>query len=132
MKLPFDPAELEMLTEMSDSLKALGFNIEEGAEGEVTISALPVLIPDAEVGEILEELLANWRQPQGAEGFSEADRMARLLSRALSIRPGRILDTASRQALINDLFACKEPDRSPFNKKIHATLEVGELEKKLQ
>ncbi len=132
MKLPFDPAELEMLSEMSDSLKALGFNIEEGAEGEVAISALPVLIPDAEVGAILEELLATWRQPQGAEGFSEADRMARLLSRALSIRPGRILDTASRQALINDLFACKEPDRSPFNKKIHATFEVGELEKKLQ
>ena len=132
MKLPFDAAELEMLSEMSDSLKALGFNIEEGAEGEVVISALPVLIPDAEVGAILEELLANWRQPQGAEGFSEADRMARLLSRALSIRPGRILDTASRQALINDLFACKEPDRSPFNKKIHATLEVGELEKNLQ
>jgi DNA mismatch repair protein MutL len=132
MELPFDPAELEMLTEMYDSLRALGFAIEEGVEGAVTISALPVLIPDAEVGPILEELLMNWGQEQGVEGFSEADRMARLLSRALSIRPGRILDTASRHALINDLFACKEPDRSPFNKKIHATLEVGELEKKLQ
>ncbi|MGB5509207.1 MAG: DNA mismatch repair protein MutL, partial [Robiginitalea sp.] len=119
-------------SEMYESLKALGFAIEEGTEGEVFISALPVLIPDAQVGTVLEELLANWKQQLGAEGFSEADRMARLLSRALSIRPGRVLDTASRQALINDLFACKDPDRSPFNKKIHSTLGVDELEKKLQ
>ena len=132
MKLPFDPADLEILGEMYDSLKALGFAIEEGTEGDVTITALPVLIPNAEVGAVLEELLVNWKQQAGAEGFSEADRMARLLSRALSIRPGRVLDTASRQALINDLFACKEPDRSPFNKKVHTTLGVDELEKKLQ
>ncbi len=132
MKLAFDPADLEILSEMYESLKALGFAIEEGTEGEVFISALPVLIPDAQVGTVLEELLANWKQQLGAEGFSEADRMARLLSRALSIRPGRVLDTASRQALINDLFACKDPDRSPFNKKIHSTLGVDELEKKLQ
>ncbi len=132
MKLAFDPGDLEILSEMYESLKALGFAIEEGTEGEVFISALPVLIPDAQVGTVLEELLANWKQQLGAEGFSEADRMARLLSRALSIRPGRVLDTASRQALINDLFACKDPDRSPFNKKIHSTLGVDELEKKLQ
>ncbi|MGB5654385.1 MAG: DNA mismatch repair endonuclease MutL, partial [Robiginitalea sp.] len=132
MKLPFDRGDLEILTEMNESMKALGFAMEEGSDGDVIISALPVLIPDAEVGGVLEELLTNWKQQLGTEGFSEADRMARLLSRALSIRPGRVLDTASRQALINDLFACKDPDRSPFNKKIHTTFGVDELEKKLQ
>ena len=132
MKLPFDREDLEILTEMNESMKALGFAMEEGSDGDVIISALPVLIPDAEVGGVLEELLTNWKQQLGTEGFSEADRMARLLSRALSIRPGRVLDTASRQALINDLFACKDPDRSPFNKKIHTTFGVDELEKKLQ
>jgi DNA mismatch repair protein MutL len=132
MHLPVDPADLEILTEMQESLKALGFAIQHEGDSQISISALPVLIPDAQVGAVLEELLTSWKEQVGSEGFSEADRMARLLSRALSIRPGRALDTVSRQALINDLFACKEPGRSPFNKRIHATFGVDELEKKLQ
>jgi DNA mismatch repair protein MutL len=33
--------------------------------------------------------------------------------------------------LINDLFACKETQVSPFNRQIFVTLEKDELEKKL-
>jgi DNA mismatch repair protein MutL len=124
--------DLGVLIEMQESLKALGFRTEADKEKGITISALPVLIPEAQVETVLEDLLADWKEQLGSEGYSEADRMARLLSRALSIRPGRMLDATSRQALINDLFACKESERSPFNKRIHATFGVGELEKKLE
>lgn len=132
LHLPLDPMDLAVLSEMQESLRALGFQIEAEKEIGITISALPVLIPETQVGAVLEDLLTNWKEQLASEEYSEADRMARLLSRALSIRPGRILDTASRLALINNLFACKESGRSPFNKKIHATFGVGELEKKLR
>ncbi len=132
LQLHFEPGDLGLLWEMEDSLRALGFRFEALKEPGIEISALPVLIPEAQAGAVLEDLLHSWKEEFGAEGYSEADRMARLLSRALSIRPGRVLDTASRQALINDLFACREPAISPFNKKIHTTLGVAELENKLQ
>jgi DNA mismatch repair protein MutL len=132
MQLHFDTADLNLLGEMKDSLHALGFRLEAQRDTGIEITALPVLIPEAQAGAVLEDLLNSWKEQFGGEGYSEADRMARLLSRALAIRPGRVLDTASRQALINDLFACKESALSPFNKRIHATLEVAELENKLQ
>lgn len=132
LDLSFDPMDLDILNDMQESLEALGFRMEANKETGIRISALPVLIPEAQVGTVLDELLTNWKEQGESSGYSEADRMARLLSRSLSIRPGRILDAASRQGLIDDLFACKESARSPFNKKIHTTLGVGELEKKLQ
>ncbi len=88
-------------------------------------------IPPAEAGHVFDELIANWQHHEAEAQFSEGDRLARLLSRVMAIRPGSALDATSRQALINDLFACKETALSPFNKKIHATLSVEELDKKL-
>ena len=127
----FSPGEMQVVEEMLDSLQAMGFRFGARKKSLLEIIALPVLIPESEVGGVLDGLIAQWQYQDGDTGFSEGDRMARLLARSLAIRPGTPLDPVSRQALINDLFACKETERGPFNKKIHTTLSVEELEKKL-
>ena len=125
------PGELEVVEEMQESLLAMGFRFGTPKGSGLEITALPALIPESEAGAVLDGLIAQWQYQDSETGYSEGDRMARLLARSLAIRPGVPLDPVSRQALINDLFACKEPDRSPFNKKIHTTLSVAELENKL-
>ena len=128
----FSPGELQVVEDMKESLFAMGFRFESPKESGLEITALPSLIPESEVGTVLDGLIAQWQYQDFETEYSEGDRMARLLARSLAIRPGAPLDPVSRQALINDLFACKETERSPFNKKIHTTLSVEELEKKLQ
>jgi DNA mismatch repair protein MutL len=128
----FSPGQLQVVEDMRESLLAMGFRFESLKESGLEITALPSLIPESEVGTVLDGLIAQWQYQDFETEYSEADRMARLLARSLAIRPGTPLDPVSRQALINDLFACKETERSPFNKKIHSTLSVEELEKKLQ
>ncbi len=125
-----NPGEFRVVEEMQESLLAMGFRFDI-QKSRMEITALPALIPESEVGSILDGLIAQWQYQDSDTGYSDGDRMARLLARSLAIRPGTPLDPVSRQALIHDLFACKETQRSPFNKKIHATLSVDELEKKL-
>ena len=125
------PGELQVVEDMRESLLAMGFRFGIPKGSGLEITALPALIPESEVGAVLDGLIAQWQYQDSETGYSEGDRMARLLARSLAIRPGVPLDPVSRQALINDLFACKETEKSPFNKTIHATLTVGELEKKL-
>ncbi|MDX1333384.1 MAG: DNA mismatch repair endonuclease MutL [Robiginitalea sp.] len=125
------PGELQVVEEMRESLLAMGFRFDSLKESGLEITALPALIPESEVGSVLDGLIAQWQYQDSQTEYSEADRMARLLARSLAIPPGTPLDPVSRQALINDLFACKESERSPFNKKIHTTLSVAELENKL-
>jgi DNA mismatch repair protein MutL len=131
VELEFSPGAMQMLRDMQDALRAIGFECHL-AESSIEIHSLPALIPAAKVPQVFDELLSQWQRHEGEVQYSEGDRLARLLSRSLAIRPGSILDASSRQGLINDLFACKEPALSPFNKKIHITLPVEELEKKLQ
>lgn len=127
----FSPGEMQVVEDMMDSLQAMGFRFGARKDSVLELVALPVLVPESEVGGVLDGLIAQWEYQTEETGYSDGDRMARLLARSLAIRPGTPLDPVSRQALINDLFACKETERSPFNKKIHTTLSVEELEKKL-
>jgi DNA mismatch repair protein MutL len=125
------PVESQVVEDMRESLLAMGFRFGACKESGLEITALPALIPESEAGIVLDGLIAQWQYQDSETGYSQGDRMARLLARSLAIRPGTPLDPVSRQALINDLFACKETERSPFNKTIHTTLRVEELEKKL-
>jgi len=52
------------------------------------------------------------------------------LAKTLSVKTGEILDSQSQLALVNDLFACKEPLLSPFNKTVYTTITENEIDKK--
>ena len=56
--------------------------------------------------------------------------MAKTLSKSLAIKTGQALEHDSQIALVNDLFACKEPNLSPFQKTTFITLSSNEIEKK--
>ncbi|TNF72033.1 MAG: DNA mismatch repair endonuclease MutL [Bacteroidetes bacterium] len=131
LRCEFSPGEMQVVEEMFESLQAMGFRFGGRKKSSLEIIALPVLIPESEVAGLLDGLIARWQYQDGEMVYSEGDRMARLLARSVATRPGTPLDALSRQTLINDLFACRETQWSPFNKKIHTTLSVEELEKKL-
>lgn len=128
----FNRAEREVLEAMRGPMIAMGFRFAENTGGLHEITALPALIPESEVEKVLDGLIEHWQQHEGLGEYSAGDRLAKLLSQALSLPHGKVLDPFSQQALINDLFACKEAGLSPFNKRIHTTLTVEELENKLR
>lgn len=48
----------------------------------------------------------------------------------MAIKAGTQLDTVEQIAIVNGLFACKEPQLTPSNKKIFITLQAEDIEKK--
>ena len=66
--------------------------------------------------------------PQDA--FSQTDLLAKSLAKTLGIKRGKVLLAEEQQQLIDDLFACKETQLSPFNRQIFVSLDKEELEKK--
>ena len=125
------PGETQVLLGMQDALRAMGFQLGSTDADGIEITAAPSLVPQGELASVLDQLIADWQVHEEETSYSEADRMARLLARTLAIRHGQPMDTSSRQALINDLFACRDAQLCPFNKPIHFTLSVEELEKRL-
>jgi DNA mismatch repair protein MutL len=52
------------------------------------------------------------------------------MARSLAVRTGTYLTEREQENIVNGLFACKEPDVSPFNKPTFITISVDDLDKK--
>ena len=63
-------------------------------------------------------------------GFTQSEVLSKALCKSLSVKTGEILDNESQQALVNALFACKETNRSPFNKIIYVTITERDIDNK--
>ena len=88
------------------------------------------MMSEAQVGVVLDQLLFNYRENVYGSDFSQADMFAKTLCKSLAVKTGEVLDNESQMALVNNLFACKEIDRSPFNKPIFITIAEKDIENK--
>lgn len=131
LELEFGPAQWHILGSIREALEGMGFRFGKEVNRQIEITGLPALVPESEAEKVVEGLMADWEQHEGDASFSQSDRVAKALCRSLAVRPGTLLEAEAQLALVNDLFGCKEPAMSPFNKPIHTTLSLEELDKKL-
>ena len=129
-ELELSNKQLAIFDDFDDNLKAMGF-ISKRYNNKLTITGVPAICEDRQVKDLFEEILAASDTPEQLESFSQADYIAKLMSRSLAIAGNKSLAIIEQQAMVDDLFACKEPLTCPFNRKIFITLDKEELDKKL-
>ena len=128
--LQFSQQETAMLRELKDSLEQTGFVFARIENHEVEIKGIPNLISESEVSILLDQLLSDFENEIPESGFKQTDLLAKSLAKSMAIKTGAVLDTVEQIAIVNGLFACKEPDVTPSNRKVFVTLVADELEKK--
>ena len=129
------PIELELtkskeitLTEIKDVINSMGFKFIV-KKNSVIINAVPPIIYNNSIEEIFEDLLNDNSSYNIKESYSLSDLVAKKISKLLSIKNGKPLKLKEQQAIINQLFSCKEPKLSPSNKQIFVTLDKKDLDK---
>ena len=129
------PIEIELtkskeiiLTEIKDIINSMGFKFIVNKKN-IVVNAVPPIIYDNSVEEIFEDLLNDNYSYNIKESFSLSDLVAKKISKSLSIKTGKPLKLKEQQAIINQLFSCKEPKLSPSNKQIFVTLNKKDLDK---
>ncbi|HLT50532.1 MAG TPA: DNA mismatch repair endonuclease MutL [Arenibacter sp.] len=130
LSLTFSKSDRGIIKEIQDNLIAIGFIFEAIGEEEIKITGVPLSVPESEVGIILDQLISDYQQDFVGDGFSQTDVLAKTMAKSLAVKTGEVLDSDSRSALVNDLFACKESRISPFNKSIFVTITEDEIDKK--
>ena len=129
LNLNFDNKEIQTLSSIEESLNSLGF-ILNFTEETVKVTGIPNNMAESLIGTVLEELIVNFSEGYEGEGYSQAELTAKTLSKSLAVKTGQVLEQHSQIALVNDLFGCKEPNLSPFQKKTFVTLAANEIDKK--
>lgn len=121
--------EIALFDEYHENLKAVGF-ITKLSRKKMEVTAVPSAFNEENIENIIRKVFLMIDDGE-FDSFSKSDLIAKILSKAMSIKPGRILSILEQQALADDLFACKEVLVCPFNYRIFVTLSKEELDKKL-
>ena len=130
LELYFSVNEIELINELKMSLEHTGFVFDSIENDKLTISGIPVSVSESEVAIVLEELMNDLHSGIPDSSFSLNDSIAKSMARSLAVRTGTYLTEKEQENIVNGLFACKEPDVSPFNKPTFITISVDDLDKK--
>jgi len=130
INLDFTPNEIAIIKQLKSDLEHTGFVFTQIESGSVTISGVPIGVPESEVSILLEQLINDIENEVPDTNFSVADLLAKSLAKTLAIKNGQSLNRTEQEHIVNSLFACKEPNLSPTNRPTFITWSVDEIEKK--
>ena len=122
--------QIALFGELEANLNTMGFVVKQQGN-HLHITGIPAICDDKQLGQLFEDIFSHIDDHEQVASFSQADYMAKILSKSLSIKGNLTLTVEEQQALVDDLFACKDTLTCPFNRKIFITLDKEELENKL-
>ena len=130
LNLYFSTNEIELIAELKVALINTGFAFEETNQDYIIISGLPINISESEASIVLEQLISDLQDGIPDSSFSQNDSIAKSMARSLAVKTGTFLTEKEQENLVNGLFACKDPNVSPFQKPTFITMRVEDLDKK--
>lgn len=130
LNLFFSTSEMDLIAELQLSLRNTGFVFEENNIDYIVISGIPVNVTESEVSLVLEQLLSDLQDGIPESSFSQNDSIAKSMAKSLAVKTGTHLTEKEQENLVNGLFACKDPNVSPFHKPTFITMRVEDLDKK--
>ena len=130
LELYFSANERVLLIELQDTLHAMGFIFDTIQNEAVVVSGIPVTLTESQVSTVLEELLRDLQDGIPENSYSQNDSVAKSVARSLAVRTGVYLSQKEQENIVNGLFACKEPDVSPFQKPTFIMINVEDIDKK--
>ena len=129
IKIDLNSQEIRLLSNMRKSLINLGFSFNKFDENQIEVSAIHPVFLENKIQEFFQELIDNEISEFKNNSNSLNDYIAKVLSKCSSIKSGFKLEKLQQESLVNDLFACKESNISPFDKIIFKIVSTDSIKK---
>jgi DNA mismatch repair protein MutL len=130
IQIELNAIQKALYAEYASLLTEVGFRLGDLKDNHVEVVGIPSICSENKAISVFENLFETLANEHPEDSFSQTDLVAKSLARTLSIKRGKRLEIEEQQQLINDLFACKETQLSPYNRQIFVSLTKEELEKK--
>ena len=130
LQIPLSALQVGLFDDYQSLLVTVGFHLGEQKNGSVEVLGIPSVCSENMAVKVFEDLFTAIENDQPQDTFTQTDVLVKSLVKTLSIKRGKVLKVEEQQKLVNDLFACKEAQLSPFNRQIFVSLTKEELEKK--
>ena len=130
--LTLSPNDATLLKEILQQVNLLGFDVQEFGVNTFVINGLPSeMAGKQDEVEVIESLLEQYKRDMDMK-LDTREHIARAMARSAAIKRGQSLSTAEMQALIDQLFACQAPFKTPTGRNCFITFELDELAKRFE
>ena len=123
-----NPGDFSLVMEMQEEMSALGFKIEPFGKNDIIIKALPADIGNANEKEIFEGLIDQFKRNKSELSIPRNENLARALARRTAIKRGARLSEEEMTGLIDQLFACSNPNYAANGQTTFHILDLNRIE----
>ncbi len=128
-KIDLEPSDYLLVKQISKELTLLGIEVDDLGSNTVVVNSCPDGMDSANPQDLIEQLLEEYKETNQKLGSSATQVVAASLAKAASIEYGKVLHPQEMHRLVDELFACENPNYSPTGKKIIAIMNFEQLEK---
>ncbi|HUH74946.1 MAG TPA: DNA mismatch repair endonuclease MutL [Chitinophagales bacterium] len=128
--LEFSPQDSFLLQEILPDLKKLGFDIQPFGQNTFVVHGTPAESLDQDEQSLIEMMLESYKESYGSEAISKIERLAQSMAKGVTNTPYKKLDIREMKVIIEDLFACEEPNYTMSGKKTFVTISLNEIDQK--
>lgn len=126
------PADAPILKEMLDEINLLGFDIREFGNDAFVVHGVPASITKGiDEQKLIDSLLEQYKANLNIHANIK-ENIARSLAYSAATKRGKSLTVEEMRNIIDELFACKMPYKSPSGKNCFTTFDLEALGKRFE
>ncbi len=130
--LEFGASDAALMEEILEDINLLGFDLQPFGRNTFIVNGLPPYLKGgSSESDLIENLLEQYKNGQALQ-LEPRENLARSLAKSGARKRGEALTVKEMQTLIDKLFACTLPQKSPTGRNCFMTFELNALEKQFQ
>lgn len=129
----FSGEDAEIIEELKDYLAYIGFDLQPVTKSTYAINGLPDDLSEKEdANAFLDSMLESYKMNYQTLENDRQISLAWAMAKNMAIKAGKTLTMQEMKSLINSLFACEMPDKSPSGRKTVEIVSPDEIEEKFK
>lgn len=122
-----NPADYALVMEIKSEILQLGFDFAEMGQHMIVIQGVPAELASCNEKEIFEELLEQFKFNKKELGLSHQENLCRSLAKRTASIKCKNLGEQEAEQLIDQLFACKQPNYTPDGKPTYRLISLDKI-----
>lgn len=123
--------DYSLCLDLVEDIGKLGFDIRDFGQNCVIVHSIPANTAVTDIQSVIETLLEQYKNLQPEMKLDQHEKMARSSAVSAAIPYGKNLDVNEMKQLVDQLFACANPNTTPGGKPILNIVKLEEFEKHL-
>ena len=120
-------SDYSLVMDIKTEIKQLGFEFEEMGQQMIVIQGVPAELANCNEKEIFEELLEQYKFNKKELGIGQKENLCRSLAKRTATLKCRNLSDEEAEYLIDQLFACKQPNYTPDGQEIYKLISLDKI-----